>query len=92
MVAEPITKEKNDTRVKRKEKTKTNKKKKPKRIRIRLIPIWFRIVLVLVFMALAAVTGAMIGYGVIGDGEPKNVFKASTWRHIVDLVQKETDE
>jgi len=30
--------------------------------------------------------GLMVGYGVIGDGNPKDVLKKETWTHIVDLV------
>jgi hypothetical protein len=30
-----------------------------------------------------------VGYGVIGDGKPMNVFEKETWTHIIDLVEKE---
>ncbi|MTH53977.1 DNA-directed RNA polymerase subunit beta [Bacillus mangrovi] len=61
------------------------------KVRVRLIPIWLRLILVLIFFALAAICGAMIGYGVIGDGHPVDVLKPSTWQHIIDLVEKETE-
>ncbi|MCM3693128.1 DNA-directed RNA polymerase subunit beta [Neobacillus niacini] len=59
-----------------------------KRIRIRLIPIWLRIVLLVIFTGVFAALGAAVGYGVLGNGNAGDVFKASTWTHIIDLVEK----
>ncbi|MDN7241775.1 DNA-directed RNA polymerase subunit beta [Planococcus sp. N028] len=55
-------------------------------VRIRLFPIWLRIIIVLGIIALAMVLGVMVGYGVIGDGEPKDALKWSTWQHIIDIM------
>lgn len=33
--------------------------------------------------------GGVIGYGVIGKGEPVDALKPSTWKHIYDLVYKD---
>ena len=60
-----------------------------KRIRIRILPIWFRLLLVIVLIAGCAAGGAMVGYGVIGGGQPSDVFEKSTWTHIIDLVNKD---
>ncbi|MBA2874506.1 DNA-directed RNA polymerase subunit beta [Thermaerobacillus caldiproteolyticus] len=57
--------------------------------RTRLIPIWLRLVIVVFLMIISTVLGAMIGYGVIGDGKPFDVFKPSTWQRIVDIVEKD---
>lgn len=59
-----------------------------KRIKIRLFPIWLRILLVLFLLTVSIIAGAMIGYGVIGDGKPTDVFKKSTWTHMIDIVNK----
>ncbi|MDQ1000271.1 hypothetical protein QFZ28_000671 [Neobacillus niacini] len=59
-----------------------------KRIRIRLIPIWLRILLLVIFTGVFMAAGAAVGYGVLGDGNPGDVLKASTWTHIIDLVEK----
>lgn len=59
-----------------------------KRVRIRLIPIWLRIVLLAVMIVVSLIGGAMIGYGVLGDGKASDVLKESTWTHIIDLVEK----
>ncbi|GAJ38367.1 DNA-directed RNA polymerase subunit beta [Saccharococcus caldoxylosilyticus] len=58
--------------------------------RTRLIPIWLRLIIVAVLMAISLAAGAMIGYGVIGDGNPFDVFHRSTWQHIIDIVEKDT--
>ncbi|MBL4955119.1 DNA-directed RNA polymerase subunit beta [Neobacillus sp. OS1-32] len=60
-----------------------------KRIRIRLIPIWLRLILLIVFMFVSIVAGAVVGYSVLGGGKAADVFKESTWTHIIDLVNKE---
>lgn len=60
-----------------------------KRIRVRLIPIWLRIVLLIVVVAVSLTAGALVGYGAIGGGKATDVFKLSTWTHIRDLVEKE---
>jgi hypothetical protein len=63
-----------------------------KRERIRMVPIWLRLVIVAVLIVVSIVTGAMIGYGVIGDGQPLDVLKPSTWQHIIDIVEKDTSK
>jgi hypothetical protein len=60
-----------------------------KRVRIRLLPIWLRLVIVCVLIAVSVTAGAIIGYSVIGGGKASDVFKKSTWTHIVDLVNKD---
>ncbi len=62
------------------------------KIRIRLVPLWARIIIVLVLTMMALVGGAMVGYSVMGDGKATDVFKKSTWTHIVDLVNKDTED
>lgn len=57
--------------------------------RIRLIPIWLRMLILLAAMAVAIVSGAMVGYGVLGGGNPMEVFEKETWQHILDLVNKD---
>jgi len=59
-----------------------------KRMRIRLIPIWLRLLLLVVLIILSAVAGAAVGYGILGGGQVADIFKESTWTHIMDLVQK----
>ncbi|KGX93904.1 hydroxymyristoyl-ACP dehydratase [Pontibacillus halophilus JSM 076056 = DSM 19796] len=72
-----------------KESSKQGKKKETKtKYRRRLLPIWLRIVIVLVTSILALLAGMMIGYGVLGDGNPLDALKVDTWKHIFDLVMK----
>jgi glucan phosphoethanolaminetransferase (alkaline phosphatase superfamily) len=72
--------------------TRKTEESSSRKIRIRLFPIWLRIVLLLFFMAIAAISGAMIGYGVLGDGKPTDVFDKKTWQHVFDLVEKESEK
>jgi hypothetical protein len=63
-----------------------------KRDRIRLIPIWLRLVIVAILIVISTAAGLMIGYGGIGDGKPLDALKPSTWQHIIDIVEKDTDK
>ena len=63
--------------------------KSTKRVRLRLIPIWLRVMMVIVLFIMCTVIGAVIGYGVVGNGKVSDVFYKSTWTHVVDLVEKE---
>jgi len=70
-------------------KEKRSEKQNVKPIRwynFRLIPIWLRIVIVLILLILVATTGLMIGFGVIGNGEPLDVLKKEPWQHILDII------
>ena len=64
------------------------KEERRMKLRIRLFPIWLRIIVVMLFIIIAFVVGSMIGYGIIGDGNPTDVLEKSTWTYIVDLVNK----
>ncbi|AIE61522.1 DNA-directed RNA polymerase subunit beta [Bacillus methanolicus] len=64
-------------------------KEKRKRIRVRLIPIWLRVIIVALLIVVSAIAGAMVGYGVLGNGKVIEVFQKSTWTNIYDLIYKE---
>ncbi|MBA2877140.1 hypothetical protein HNR63_000167 [Anoxybacillus kamchatkensis] len=68
---------------------KQTKKRSLRRPRRRLIPIWLRLVIVLVLVALSGAIGAMVGYGILGDGKPFDALKPTTWQHIIDLIEKQ---
>ncbi|WP_142827148.1 DNA-directed RNA polymerase subunit beta [Planococcus soli] len=70
----------------KKEVSDTSEPKKTWWVQIRLFPIWLRIILVIALVALAAVLGAMVGFGVIGDGRPADALKWETWQHILDIM------
>ncbi|CDQ18850.1 DNA-directed RNA polymerase subunit beta [Halobacillus karajensis] len=71
------------------EKGRTQEKEKaPKKGRRRVLPIWLRIIFVLLFSVAALLIGLMVGYGVIGDGNPTNALKMDTWQHIWNIVMK----
>ncbi|MGX1901369.1 DNA-directed RNA polymerase subunit beta [Thermolongibacillus altinsuensis] len=63
-----------------------------KRTSRRLIPIWLRLIIVAVLVVISTAIGAMVGYSVLGDGKPLDALKPSTWQHIIDLVEKDTEK
>lgn len=71
---------------KKKQKQEKRKQKKPRR---RIFPIWLRTIVVLVLSAVALAAGLMVGYGLIGEGNPTDALKWETWQHIIDIVMKE---
>ena len=73
---------------KRRRKIEERRMARREKIRVRLIPIWLRVVLVLVAIVISVLSGVMVGYGVIGDGNPIDALSKSTWTHILDLVNK----
>ncbi|MFD1852151.1 DNA-directed RNA polymerase subunit beta [Oceanobacillus bengalensis] len=75
------------TRKQQKKKRKLEKRqnKKPRR---RIFPIWLRIIIVSIAACAALVAGLMIGYGVLGDGNPTDALRTETWQHIIDIVTK----
>ncbi|WP_010531606.1 DNA-directed RNA polymerase subunit beta [Lentibacillus jeotgali] len=74
---------------KEQKKKRRQEKRQNKRPRRRIFPIWLRIIVVLVLSAIALLVGLMVGYGIIGDGNPIDALKWETWQHIIDIVVKE---
>jgi len=72
-----------------KKESRRSKRQLRKKYQIRKFPIWLRIIVVLTLFALCLVLGVIVGYGVIGDGNPTDALDLQTWQHILDIVQKE---
>lgn len=64
-------------------------RKKLKKPRRRIFPIWFRIIVILICAVAALVAGLMIGFGVIGDGDPYDALNRETWQHIINFISPE---
>ncbi|MFJ7745037.1 DNA-directed RNA polymerase subunit beta [Peribacillus sp. NPDC097295] len=58
------------------------------RIRVRFLPIWLRLLIIMGLIIIALIAGSLIGYSVIGGGQATDVFKKSTWTHIIDIVNE----
>lgn len=56
-------------------------------VQIRIIPIWLRLILIILLLAIVAVIGLQIGYSYIGDGNPEDVLNKKTWTHIIDIIK-----
>ncbi len=67
----------------------TPKKRRKKKYRTRKFPITLRILVVLVLLVVSLLVGLIVGYGFIGDGEPLDALNMDTYRHIIDIVNKE---
>jgi len=85
-MAEPTKKVSPRKEHKNEEPTGDKQQKKTWWVQIRMFPIWFRIILVIALIVTASALGAMVGYGVIGDGSPKDALKWETWQHILDIM------
>ncbi|MCP8617468.1 DNA-directed RNA polymerase subunit beta [Salirhabdus salicampi] len=71
----------------KREQRQAKKRKSEQKMRKRIFPLWLRIIVVLALAFGALIAGAMIGYGIIGDGEPKDVINVDTWKHIINIVK-----
>lgn len=67
-------------------KKQNEEKKRRKKPRRRLFPIWLRVIVVLLLFAASLMIGLMVGYGVLGDGNPTDALKKETWQHILELI------
>ncbi|MEK5206005.1 MULTISPECIES: DNA-directed RNA polymerase subunit beta [Psychrobacillus] len=72
--------EKGQETIKQAEKTGTTKW-----VQIRMFPIWLRILFVILLLVGAGMAGLMVGYGLLGEGEPKNALKWETYQHMIDI-------
>ncbi|MDG5787284.1 DNA-directed RNA polymerase subunit beta [Evansella sp. AB-P1] len=76
---------------KEKAKEKEASVKKVKRGRIRIIPVWIRVVFVLALFAGSLIVGVMVGFGIVGEGEPMDVLNRDTWYQLYDLIYLDTE-
>src|SRR5699024_4515877 len=76
---------KNRTRKEQKKLQKAEKKANKRPIR-RIFPIWLRLIVIPLLCVVALLLGMMVGYGVIGDGNPSDALNKETWQHIIDIV------
>lgn len=63
----------------------TGKTGTTKWVQIRMFPIWLRILFVILLLVGAGTAGLMVGYGILGEGEPKNALKWETYQHMIDI-------
>ncbi|GAA0436503.1 hypothetical protein GCM10008983_11510 [Lentibacillus halophilus] len=75
------------TRKEHKKKRKQEKRRHQKPHR-RMFPIWLRMIVVLALSVVALAVGLMVGYGVVGDGNPIDALQWKTWQHMIDIVTK----
>jgi len=71
------------------ERREKREKAQNRRVRVRILPIWLRIVIIAGLICLSTLAGAAVGYSMMGNGKVMDIFKSSTWTHIIDLVEKE---
>lgn len=48
-----------------------------------------KIFLVIILAIILFLVGLMVGYGVIGDGSPMDVFNSELWAHIFDFLDRD---
>jgi hypothetical protein len=84
---EPMTREEM-RKYKKNKPQKKDRRQRPKKIRIRLIPIWLRLLIILFLVIASALVGIVVGFGVIGNGNPLDAFHKETWQHIIDIINK----
>lgn len=71
-------------------KQKASKKRKPLPKWARILLTIGKILLVPMLCVTAIIAGMIIGYVYVGNEELSDVFKFDTWRHLFDLVYKDS--
>lgn len=59
------------------------------RNRTRLIRLFLRLFGISILLFTTMIAGTVVGFSVVGDGQPSDVFKKSTWQHIINFVKEE---
>ena len=85
--SQEMTKTREQVKEERKQNTEEKASSKQK-VRVRLFPVWLRVIVIILLMALSIMAGAVVGYSVMGSGKASDTFKKETWTHIVDLVNE----
>ncbi|WP_086350301.1 DNA-directed RNA polymerase subunit beta [Candidatus Enterococcus clewellii] len=52
-----------------------------------IIVTLLKILVVISLVLILFVTGTMIGYGMVGGGNPMDVFNKDVWTHILDFLK-----
>lgn len=60
------------------------------KIALQMVTFILKVLLVIVLIILAFVLGAMVGYGILGDGNPFAIFEMETWEHIFSFFVEPT--
>lgn len=60
--------------------------KSGKKTKLRAFPLWLRVVVFIVVLALVISLGLFVGYSMLGGGEAADIFKLGTWEHIFDIM------
>ncbi|WP_421746633.1 DNA-directed RNA polymerase subunit beta [Carnobacterium divergens] len=61
---------------------------KENKIRTTPMPFALKVLIVLVLIIMTFLIEAMIGFGVLGDGNPFAIFSGATWKHIFSYFSK----
>lgn len=68
------------------EKQQAKKEREEKRAVRRIFPIWLRLIVIALLCLLAVIIGLVVGYSILGDGEPLDVLRFDFWQRIIDII------
>lgn len=70
----------------RRQKRNEEKQQSTKQPLRRIFPIWLRIIVIFLLSFLALIVGMIVGFSVLGDGEPLDVLQFEFWQHVLDII------
>ncbi|KGR80145.1 DNA-directed RNA polymerase subunit beta [Ureibacillus manganicus] len=77
-------------RMRKEEQKKKNEVKQPQTTKeiflSRLLATSIKVIIFFTVLLFVAILGLMIGYGVIGDGNPMDALNWATWQHMLDII------
>ncbi|MBU5594358.1 DNA-directed RNA polymerase subunit beta [Amphibacillus sp. MSJ-3] len=71
---------------KQRSRQKSKKQKRTKKPIRRIFPIWLRLIVIFLLAIFALILGMIIGFSVLGDGNPLDVLSFDFWRHVLDII------
>lgn len=71
---------------KQRSRQKSKKQKRTKKPIRRIFPIWLRLIVIFLLAIFALILGMIIGFSVLGDGNPLDVLSFDFWRYVLDII------
>ncbi|QDI91783.1 DNA-directed RNA polymerase subunit beta [Salicibibacter halophilus] len=78
--------ENNEREGRKKDKRSGRQKVQKRTLKVRLVPVWLRLLIVLFLFLASVITGLMLGYSVVGDGEGARILRWETWQELYHYI------
>lgn len=78
--------ENNEREGRKKDKRSERQEAQKQPVKVRLFPVWLRLLIVLFLLFASVITGLVLGYSVVGDGEEFRILRWETWQELYHYI------